>query len=169
MEDIWMKTFDKLFGSLPDNWRLVKGDSETLENIKKVAHLGWKKYQDKAKVKFKCSKCKNRWTSTKGTVIFHYRFERMQRRGQVKMCLPGQKCRRCNGSFESAVWYKEEIEKVLGNLLVKVKGKFYNDGNQPNSSINTSQRRANMRSDHKSKLCQACEQGVCTLTLDVRS
>lgn len=169
MEDIWTETFDDLFGPLQDNWRLVKKDSESLENIATVAYLGWKRFQDKATVKFECSECDNRWTSIKGTVIFHYQFERMQSRGQVKMWLLGQKCKRCNGSFESAEWYEEEIEKVLGNLLAKVKEKFYYDENQSKKSINTSQREANMTSEHRSELCQACERGVCALTVDVSS
>lgn len=77
----------------------------------------------------------------------------------------GQKCNECEGTFEPAKWYGEEMEKVLGNLLAKVKEKFYYDANQSKKSINTSQRQANMSSEHKIELCQACKKGVCPLSL----
>ena len=162
---IWKQKFKALFSCLRDTWRLRKEDPESLVDISSVARWGWKKFQDKAKVKFHCSKCDRRWTSMKGTVIFHYLLSRTERKGQVQMWLLGQKCQRCDDVFESAQWYDKEIEKVLGNLLVKIKEKFYDDYGQAQRSLNTNQCAANMSSNHRKDLCEACSKGVCPLSV----
>ena len=162
---IWEQKFERLFIPLRDTWRLTKEDSESLVDIASVARLGWKKFQNKAKVKFQCSKCNKRWTSLNGTVIFHYLLSRTEGNGQVKMWLLRQKCLRCNDVFESAQWYEKEIEKVLGNLLVKVQEKFYDDSGQAQRSLNTNQCSANMSSNHRKDLCEACSKDVCPLSV----
>ena len=159
MTNTWKKHFKDYFAALPDKWNLqVYQEISSLADIKVVARYGWKKFQDKAKVRFQCSECERSWTSVKGTVIFHYRLDRTQNKGQVEMWLLGQKCSKCGDKFEDAKWYDGEIKKCLKNLLTKVQEKFYDDSN---TVINTSQRAANMSSEHRSELCQACAQGVC--------
>ena len=161
MTNAWKKYFKDFFASLPDKWNLkVNQEISGLVDIKVVARNGWKRFQDKAKVRFQCSECKRSWTSVKGTVIFHYRLDRNQNEGEVNMWLLGQNCSRCEDKFEDIKWC--EVKKCLKNLLTKVQEKFYNDS----TVINTSQRAANMSSEHRSELCQACDQRVSGLRAD---
>jgi hypothetical protein len=47
--------------------------------------------------------------------------------GKVKLFLGGQKCLKCNGVFENAMWHNLCIERAITKLLNKVKQsqKFY--------------------------------------------
>ena len=72
-------------------------------------------------------------------------------------CL-GQKCNACSDVYEDAEWPEEEIERSLGNLLRKVKEKFYGELGE---GINRNQLGGDMSSGHRSDLCLACERGVC--------
>lgn len=52
--------------------------------------------------------------------MFHYR------RGEVVVDLDGQECKRCaSGICEPADWFEDEMSRVLGELVLKIRQKFY--------------------------------------------
>lgn len=167
----WKTVFHELFGSLPDEWNVCEAN-DYLPNISEVRHDGWKQFQDKGKVLFQCSVCGKRWSSVKGAVIFHYRLSltslnltsREKKAGEVKLWSLGQKCNNgCRQKFEEPLWYEQEIKRVLGNMLLKVKEKFYGG---PRKAVDGNQLDGNMSADHRRDLCQACQKGVCGLRDD---
>ncbi|XP_035699436.1 receptor-transporting protein 4-like [Branchiostoma floridae] len=155
----WSGIFAEICEEFPDRWTLTKVPS--LPDISEISQYGWKQFKDTAKVMFRCRRCKHKWTSVKGQVIFHYRLTRGPRKkGQVKMFLPGQACQACNSTiFEPSKWYNDQRVKVMENLQQKLDEKFYtmSYGGRPNQS----RRSANMTSNHREDLCEACQLGFC--------
>ena len=65
--------------------------------------------------------CGHGWTSMKGRVVFWYFLHLPFCEGYVQFKLYGQQCMRCNnGIFEPAMWYPEEVNKVLCNLYNRI-------------------------------------------------
>ena len=57
----------------------------------------------------------------KGRVVFWYFLHLPFCEGYVQFKLYGQQCMRCNnGIFEPAMWYPEEVNKVLCNLYNRI-------------------------------------------------
>lgn len=155
---IWRSQFDRLSSGLTHSWKLRT--VKQLPSIEEDRNDGWKRYQGKGKVQFKCKKCRNTWSSLYGTVIFHYRLNTNESQGEVKMQPMGQKCRDCSAdNFEEAEWYRSEISEVLSNLLAKVKVKYYDC--RPKSRNPPPSDRRKMNGPHRRDLCEACEKGVC--------
>ncbi|XP_078573983.1 receptor-transporting protein 4-like [Branchiostoma floridae x Branchiostoma japonicum] len=167
----WSGIFAEICEEFPDRWTLTKVPYASLPDISKIRQYGWKQFKDTAKVKFRCRRCKHKWTSVKGQIIFHYRLKRGQRKkGQVKMFLPGQACQACSHSkiFEPPKWYNDQRVKVMENLKQKLDEKFYTMGygGRPNQSRcwsrtpkkkkKKSRRSSNMTSNHTEDLCD-CE------------
>ncbi|XP_019645737.1 PREDICTED: receptor-transporting protein 4-like [Branchiostoma belcheri] len=149
----WLNAFNtEICKDFDEKW--ILSEVEDLPNDQ-----GWRRFTDKAKVKFKCSHCDNKWTSLKGQVIFLYRLKPKRKKGEVKMFLPGQMCRYCDEDFESPKWYNKEMLKVLGNLQQMIDWKLYG-GDRP-ERLNKGQRGGRMRSRHESDKCQACRMGIC--------
>ena len=58
--------------------------------------------------------CGHGWTSMKGRVIFWFNLNYGTNTGLVMFKLYGQQCQRCkNGKYEHAMWYPEEVVKVI--------------------------------------------------------
>ena len=65
LSQFWHTTFDDIFQVFnPDEW--------TLEPTDKEMPGDWRKFRDRAKVKFLCD-CNNSWTSMMGRIIFWYK------------------------------------------------------------------------------------------------
>ncbi|XP_013782497.2 receptor-transporting protein 3-like [Limulus polyphemus] len=153
MEQVWLAEFHQLFNQyLPHRWYLT-----ALEH--KPAGV-WNIFVDSAKVRFCCEECGHGWTSMKGRVGFWFIFNPTVGEGIVTFKLYGQQCDRCKGGrYEPAMWYPEEVVKVLVNIYNRVGQVFYGFYQPP---IHMNRRPGKPRNPHNSDLCQACKDGVCT-------
>ncbi|XP_054721025.1 receptor-transporting protein 3-like [Uloborus diversus] len=147
---VWQILFQKLFSRYsPHPWRLVSVPSRPSGR--------WLTFVDSAKVRFACDACGHGWTSMKGRVTFWCSFS--SNSGVVCYRLYGQQCDNCQGeSYEPAMWYPEEIEKVLLNICNRVAHVFYGLAKPP---IQLSRRPGKPKNPHNSLKCQACKDGVC--------
>ncbi|CAB3997816.1 Hypothetical predicted protein [Paramuricea clavata] len=153
----WSTKFNELFSELDDPWNL-----EIVSNV--VQESGWLQMQYTGKATFECSTatCNNRWTSVNAGARFYYRqsgFNTGQHR-KVKLFLGGQKCLKCNGVFENAMWHNLCIERAITKLLNKVKQKFY-ALNVPTSTTGNAYVQADMSAPHQTSLCEFCALGIC--------
>ncbi|BFZ23384.1 hypothetical protein BsWGS_26423 [Bradybaena similaris] len=152
MELVWHGEFERLFSRyLPHVWYLVPTFSPPSGR--------WRVFKDSAKVRFSCQKCGHGWTSMKGRVIFWLHLDCPTGCGHVMFRLYGQQCRNCQGpGYEHAMWYPEEVIKVIGNVYNRVGQVFYGFV-QPLLRID--RRQGKPRNQHNSDLCQACKEGMC--------
>jgi len=163
MEALWHSQFDQLFGSFWSSfgtyWRLVP------KALVGYPVTNWNMHSDAAKVRFLCEVCGHGWTSMKGRVVFWYQLD-ARGCGTVAFSLFGQKCQQCSRDgfdhFTSAMWYQEEVVKVLYNVFNRVGQTYY--GFQRPAYVKN-RRPGKPRSQHASELCQACELGVCTASM----
>ncbi|XP_052759858.1 receptor-transporting protein 3-like isoform X2 [Mya arenaria] len=152
MELVWHGEFDRLFSQyFPHMWCLVPtfyppGDQ-------------WRTFKDSAKVRFSCQDCGHGWTSMKGRVIFWFELNYATNSGCVMFKLYGQQCQKCKtGKFEHAMWYPEEVVKVVGNVYNRVGQIYYGFVRPP---LRIDRRVGKPRNQHNSELCQACKEGLC--------
>ncbi|KAI0218956.1 hypothetical protein LSAT2_029373 [Lamellibrachia satsuma] len=95
----------------------------------------------------------------KGRVVFWYHLEPLTSSGYVFFKLYGQQCVRChNGTFEHAMWYPEEVIKVVGNVYNNIGQMYYGFYMPP---IRVDRRKGKPRNQHNADLCQACHDGLC--------
>jgi len=158
MEALWHAHFDHLFSNFwPCAWQLIP------KPLVNCPVTNWNIHSDSAKVRFLCQTCGHGWTSMKGRVVFWYNFDPRNLCGTVAFALFGQKCQQCSrdgfDNFTSAMWYQEEVVKVLFNVYNSV-GQIYYGFQQP--SFLKLRRPGKPRSQHAAELCQACQMGVCS-------
>ncbi|XP_076320407.1 receptor-transporting protein 3-like isoform X1 [Tachypleus tridentatus] len=153
MEQMWQVEFQRLFTQyLPHLW--------FLSVVEERPPGAWSVFVDSAKVRFCCEECGHGWTSMKGRVAFWFTLNLMVGEGFVLFKLFGQQCDRCKlDRYEPAMWYPEEVIKVLANVYNRI-GQVYYGFYQP--PIHRSRRQGKPRTPHNSDLCQACKDGVCT-------
>jgi hypothetical protein len=130
---------------------------EIVSNV--VQESGWLQMQYTGKVTFQCSTatCNKRWTSVKrwtSTIGSN-----TGQHGKVKLFLGGQKCLKCNGVFENAMWHNLCIERAITKLLNKVKQKFY-ALNVPTSTTVNAYIQADMSAPHQTSLCENLQKFV---------
>lgn len=156
MEHTWHMEFYQWFSQYREIWHLYcLRDSEMVPS-------GWYPFVDSAKVRFCCETCGHGWTSMKGKVAFWYTFCNEIEKGFIVFKLYGQKCDKCKTEkYETAMWYPEEIKKVLRNLFYKIGQVLYGAIQPP---ISRDRRPGKPRTPHNSNLCQACSDGVCSET-----
>ncbi|XP_035232237.1 receptor-transporting protein 3-like [Stegodyphus dumicola] len=152
MEQVWQHEFKSLFAQYaPHCWKLVP------VNQKPVGL--WNANVDSAKVRFCCEDCGHGWTSMKGRVAFWFILNPSSGEGMVCLKLYGQQCDRCKtGNYEPAMWYPEEVLKVLVNIYNRVGQVYYGFQQAP---YHRARRAGKPRTPHNSDLCQACKDGVC--------
>ncbi|KFM67918.1 hypothetical protein X975_02327, partial [Stegodyphus mimosarum] len=93
----------------------------------------------------------------KGRITFWCSFSNNS--GVVAYKLYGQQCDSCPAeAYEPAMWYPEEIEKVLMNICNRVAYLFYGFQKPP---IQLNRRPGKPKNPHYSERCQACKDGVC--------
>ncbi|XP_055946838.1 uncharacterized protein LOC129980524 [Argiope bruennichi] len=154
MEVVWQREFGILFSQYaPYVWMLIPV-SEKPEGV-------WNECVDSAKVRFCCDGCGHGWTSMKGRVAFWFLLNHSNGFGYVCLKLYGQQCDRCKNrpSYEPAMWYPEEVKKVLINIYNKVGEVYYGFHQVP---YQRDRRAGKPRTPHNSDLCQACKDGVCS-------
>lgn len=94
----------------------------------------------------------------KGRVTFWCR--QLNDQGSIAFRLYGQQCVKCqDDGYESALWYSEEIIRVLTNTCRRVAHVFYGFAKP---SVHLNRRPGRPRTPHNSERCQACKDGVCT-------
>jgi hypothetical protein len=101
----------------------------------------------------------------KGRVVFWYGLMDQDPcippQGVVYFKLFGQICQKCNdpNRFEYAMWYPEEVIKVVENIFVKVSQIHYgwNAG-----SLRKDRRSGKPSREHNEGSCEACRFGVCS-------
>lgn len=89
--------------------------------------------------------------------------DRKQRRGRVRVRLFRQECKRCLvPQLEPPEFSQEDVEKVLDNLMLKIRGKCYREPINPNdlSKIVVEDQTTG---PHESARCEACRLGICYL------
>ncbi|XP_074655428.1 receptor-transporting protein 3-like [Tubulanus polymorphus] len=152
MELVWHNEFSRLFGNFfMHQWALYPSFQQPLGK--------WKMFQDSAKVRFICQKCMKGWTSMKGRVVYWFNLDPCTGFGIVYFKLFGQQCKDCmSGFFEPALWYPEEVLKVVANLYYKVGQTYYGFQKPP---IRTDRRSGKPKKEHDRSLCQACFDGIC--------
>ncbi|XP_071946079.1 receptor-transporting protein 3-like isoform X2 [Antedon mediterranea] len=152
MDEIWHGEFAKVFSPfLPHIWYLVPTPGSPSPR--------WKRFKDSAKVRFCCQTCGHGWTSMKGRVVFWYFLNYPYYEGFVHFKLYGQQCQRCNnGMYETAMWYPEEVNKVLCNLYNRIGQAYYGFVKPP---MRYDRRAGKPRTQHNAALCQACQDGEC--------
>lgn len=155
MEVVWHKYFEDLFVRFsPTVWNLVPVLDSFLQK------RDFNTFQDSAKVRFLCQFCLNAWTSMKGRVVFFFKFFPETNYGLVMFQLFGQKCRKCKPeTFQHAMWYPEEVQKVVLNTFNAVGSAFFGF---PQVSLLSVRRKGKPRAQHNASLCQACADNVCT-------
>ena len=78
MAEYWREAFEQTFQDFsPDKWKLGP--------TKDAMSQEWRRFKDRAKVKFLCEECGHRWTSMGGTIIFWFRkIDEKEKREVVK-------------------------------------------------------------------------------------
>ncbi|XP_013416750.1 receptor-transporting protein 1-like [Lingula anatina] len=95
----------------------------------------------------------------KGRVVFWFHLNVATNSGYVLFKLYGQQCNRCKSEkFEHAMWYPEEVIKVVGNVYNRVGQVYYGFYRPP---LRIDRRPGKPRNQHNAELCQACKDGLC--------
>lgn len=157
MEAVWHTEFQNLFSqfymSNSHIWYLSPTPGPPSSGC-------WTAFFDSAKVRFCCQDCGHGWTSMKGRVAFWFYFSNIGNDGHIAFKLYGQKCQRCKtGNYENAMWYPEEVTKVMLNAYNRVGQTIYG---YYQASYAKSRRPGKPRTPHNSDLCQACQDGICS-------
>lgn len=164
---VWQREFNQLFCQLPEKpvakWNFYESPTPKDDNIGLIL-------RDWAKVRFSCPVCGNGWTSMRGMVQFHISLHnaflhhgQVVQIGVIVATMFGQKCQKCmDNRFEVAMWYPEEVAKVLHNLYVRVRHHFYGDIDLI-QKLRVDRRPGNPRNRHRPELCQACANGKCKM------
>jgi len=154
----WHMTFSELFNKnchMGTEWLLIPTFDPPAVNRHKLFQ-----YHDTAKVRFSCYDCGKSWTSVKGNVVFWIFKDDVHNKGFIQFKLYGQKCVECKPKlFEHAIWYEEEVERVLRNLYNKVIALYYGVAQAPRE---TNVRWARPRQPHDPDSCSACHDGICS-------
>uniref|UniRef100_T1ISE7 3CxxC-type domain-containing protein n=1 Tax=Strigamia maritima TaxID=126957 RepID=T1ISE7_STRMM len=152
MEAVWYGEFLRLFQRYPQRWHLIPSGSRPGGNH-------WEEFRDGAKVRFCCQDCGHGWTSMKGRVMFWFFLDVFLSEGWILFQLFGQRCLKCNtNQFENAMWYPEEVVKVMTNVCNRMAEVYYGFPQCPQRSA---RRPGRPRNPHNRDLCQACFEGVC--------
>ncbi|XP_077998568.1 receptor-transporting protein 3-like [Glandiceps talaboti] len=152
VEALWRGEFGRLFVNYsPHAWYISPTERQPSPK--------WRRFKDSAKVRFCCQTCGHGWTSMKGRIVFWFHYNPTRGEGFVQFKLYGQQCTRCNnGKFEFAMWYPEEVQKVMVNVYNRVGQVYYGFSQLP---YRVDRRIGKPRKPHSAEHCQACMDGEC--------
>ncbi|PAA82018.1 hypothetical protein BOX15_Mlig033475g1 [Macrostomum lignano] len=162
MEIVWHERFVDFFSRFSfGSWHLFPVfDPPDVDNTG-IPRNQWRYFKDQAKVRFICYKCQKAWTSMGGQVVFWVYKDDAKNEGYVHFKLYGQKCTDCNSQYyEHAIWYQEEVEKVIENLYHQVGHLYYG---MPAHRKRVDRRMGHPKKEHNSATCQACRDRVCRM------
>ncbi|XP_047551651.1 receptor-transporting protein 3 isoform X3 [Lutra lutra] len=157
--ELWKQVFQELIQEVKPwhKWTLTE-DKDLLPNS---LEPGWSQYQQWAFARFQCSLCSRSWASSQVQVVFHMRKIGGKPRGNVKMRVFAQRCQKCHQSpFEVPEFTKENISRILNNLVFRILKKCYREGFKSMEEIPTVREIA-LEGPHDSNNCEACLQGFC--------
>ncbi|XP_059016686.1 receptor-transporting protein 3 [Mustela lutreola] len=157
--ELWKQVFQELIQEVKPRhkWTLTE-DKDLLPNS---LEPGWSQYQQWAFARFQCSLCSRSWASSQVQVVFHMHKTRGKPRGNVKMRVFAQRCQKCHQSpFEVPEFTKENISRILNNLVFRILKKCYREGFKSMEEIPTI-REITLEGPHDSNNCEACLQGFC--------
>lgn len=119
-----------------------------------------------AKVKFCCEFCGHEWASARGRALFQTSIPAENTYNVLFVDLFRQRCQRCRREIEPS-WYLEEVVRVMQETSRILIRRFYAARNFPLVQFPPRpivQRRSQTQGPHLSRLCQACQQGLCLRT-----
>ncbi|XP_032173605.1 receptor-transporting protein 3 isoform X2 [Mustela erminea] len=157
--ELWKQVFQELIQEVKPwhKWTLTE-DKDLLPNS---LEPGWSQYQQWAFARFQCSLCSRSWASSQVQVVFHMHKTGGKPRGNVKMRVFAQRCQKCHQSpFEVPEFTKENISRILNNLVFRILKKCYREGFKSMEEIPTI-REITLEGPHDSNNCEACLQGFC--------
>ncbi|KAJ8273242.1 hypothetical protein GJAV_G00099320 [Gymnothorax javanicus] len=159
---LWIDTFHEIIEEeleYDDWWSFHFAYRQQNDLSERERRMGWKIYCPSARGNFRCGACSKTWPSARISLLFRYRLLSEEARGTVLMRPFGQECRRCVGAFERPGFSREEIKKVLLNLIGKIKKNCYGEHEEGSRDFLSSEK---VRTKpHESSLCEACHQGMC--------
>ncbi|XP_065267381.1 receptor-transporting protein 3-like [Emys orbicularis] len=166
--EIWQQIFSQKIGQMKpgDRWTL-KVDYNLQSND---LDPGWKQFlQQHAFARFQCSQCWHTWHSAQVNILFHMHLDRKQRRGQVKMKIFRQECKKCLvPKLELPEFSQENVERVLENLMLKIRGKCYREAINPHD-LSKIIVEAQIMGPHDSSHCEACRLGICCMKYEAQA
>uniref|UniRef100_A0A2K6FFP3 Receptor transporter protein 3 n=1 Tax=Propithecus coquereli TaxID=379532 RepID=A0A2K6FFP3_PROCO len=157
--EVWKQVFQELIQEVKPwhRWTLTP-DKGLLPNVLKP---GWMQYQQWAFARFQCSSCSRSWASAQVQVLFHMHWSAEKSRGQVKMRVFAQRCKKCSQPpFEVPQFTQENISRTLNNLVFRILKKCYREGFKSMQEIPMI-KEISPEGPHDSDNCEACLQGFC--------
>jgi hypothetical protein len=118
----------------------------------------YREYRQKCKLNFKCEKCKNSWSSMKGSCFFIlWTTTGYNKRNNMYIEIYNQQCKRCK-TWSVSDFYPDEFQSLLEYVIYKY--------NNPRKNKNIHRKSGNPQKNHESRLCEACRLGVCSIIQD---
>ncbi|XP_007949971.1 receptor-transporting protein 3 [Orycteropus afer afer] len=157
--EVWRQVFQELMQEVKPwhTWTLTL-DKDLLPNIQEP---GWTQYQQWTFARFQCSSCSRSWASAQVQVLFHMNWSKRKSRGQVKMRVFAQRCKKCcQPPFETPEFTQENISRILYNLVLRILKKCYREEFKSIETIPTI-KNISLEGPHDSDNCEACLQGFC--------
>lgn len=157
--EMWQEMFEEFIQEVkPGHTWTLQQDKNLIPN---TLQPGWTQYQQWVFARFQCSLCFRNWASAKVQVLFHMRWSEGKSKGQVKMRVFAQRCRKCSQPpFEIPEFTEENISRILKNLVFQILKKCYREGFKAMEEIPTV-KDIYLEGPHDVDNCEACLQGFC--------
>ncbi|XP_037081367.1 receptor-transporting protein 4-like [Pollicipes pollicipes] len=155
---VWVTSFAELFNQTGHHWALVPQPPST----PKPDRI-WRCYSTSAKIRFRCDRCGNKWTSIHGQVSFQYFLRKGSGAGTVFFQLFGQKCSVCVRQRLRERVSATATTAVLLELYVQVTSKLYPDLPRVVPPSGQQRRFGQPQQQHDLSLCQGCAAGICRM------
>ncbi|KAM5314403.1 receptor-transporting protein 3 isoform 1-T2 [Glossophaga mutica] len=156
---VWQKAFQELIQEVKPRhqWTLTLDKGLVPNSLLP----GWAQYQQWAFARFKCSLCSRSWASAHVCVLSHMRWSKTESKGQVRMRIFAQRCKKCaQPPFEVPEFTEENTSRILNNLVLQILKRCYREGPKSAEEIPTI-KDTPLEGPHDTNNCEACLQGSC--------
>ncbi|XP_045712931.1 receptor-transporting protein 3 [Phyllostomus hastatus] len=156
---VWQKVFRELIQEVKPRhqWTLTLDGGLTPSGLQP----GWTQYQQRVFARFRCSLCSRSWASAHVCVLFHMHWSKMESKGQVRMRIFAQRCKKCSQPpFEVPEFTEENTSRILNNLVLRILRSCYREGHTSAEEIPTLKDTV-LEGPHDANNCEACLQGSC--------